>query len=544
MRKKQWLITGILLSLLNGALLAISIQILGLEMEVFSSLIIMFISITFILNTLALLLLSRSVEQFFKTVNDNLASLSKGNFTALSKSSHLKGKFNTTYQYFENLRGLFNRWITDLLYSAVAVKTSSDKINHVTQETYAGIAVLNESLNDIRSAFETTTHMLSDISSVTINMAQSSVAIADNSQKAVIRVKDVNTTTHDGGDAVTEVITTMYQINRDVTEARETIVELEQASIEIGAITSTIATISEQTNLLALNAAIEAARAGEHGRGFAVVADEVRKLADESHKAANRIDALIKTVQLEVLGAVNSIQKVHEKVDSGVKVAENAGSNLKIILKSIEQTESVVNEIASDIAQQAKDTENMSASIQEITSSAQSGTASVEEISSIVESQLSYLEENRKITDHLLQITTTLDKTMHVFDKNIGEDMLASCDYLKTMLPLQNNELITMAEQLGLTEIHIVDRNGYIKYSSNSGIIGFQFSSEPGTQTYDFMKIFQESNRRVNQKSAFRDVDGKLFKYVGILSSDAQHLIQAGLEASQITDYKGVNAVL
>jgi methyl-accepting chemotaxis protein len=542
MHKKQWLITGFLLSLLNGAILAISIQIIGFETQYFITLMMTFTGITFIINASALFIFSRAAGHFFKGVNENLASLSKGYFTTLSSQSYFKDKFNTTYQYFETLRQLFNTWITDLLYSAVAVKSSSDKIDHVTKDTHAAIAVLNESLNDIRSVFESTTFMLSDISGVTINMAQSSVAIAENSQKAVTRVKEVNQTAHHGSDAVAQVVTTMYHINKDVTEAKETIVKLEQASSEIGAITSTISTISEQTNLLALNAAIEAARAGEHGRGFAVVADEVRKLADESHKAASRIDVLIKTVQLEVLDAVSAIQKAHENVDNGVKIAENAGGNLKNILQAVEQTESVFNDISLDITQQSKATENMSASIQEITSSAQSGTASVEEISSIVESQIAYLEENRKITDHLLHIADSLEKTMEIFDKNIGEDMLSSCDYLNARLPLQNNELVEISKQLGLSEIHVVDRDGYIKYSSNSDIIGFQFSNEAGTQTYDFMKIFSDPKRRVNQKSAFRDVDGKLFKYVGILSSDSHFLIQVGLEASQITNYKGANA--
>jgi methyl-accepting chemotaxis protein len=478
-----------------------------------------------------------------ENVNENLDSLSEGNFTALAAKEAAHANFGKTSTLFEKLRKMFSQWMTDLLYSAVAVKVSSEKINTSTAQTFDSIQVLNHSLNDIRKIFEETTHMLSNISALTVDLAQSSTTIADHSNEAVEKMHGASDTAQSGGAAVTQVVGAMKRINEDVKNAQAMIIKLESASSEIGNITETIAAISEQTNLLALNAAIEAARAGEYGRGFAVVADEVRKLADESHHAAQKIDKLISSMQVDVTDVVNSIQKVHDEVDEGVGVAENAGDSLANIISAVSLAETLIGNISKDVKFQSDNTSSISASIQEITSQAETGTASVEEITSVVETQLDFLAQNNQSAADLLKIAGNLDKTMAVFDSNIGEQMLTVCEKIAKRLPLSNEALISLAQTVGLTEIHIIDRNGFIKFSSNQAIIGFQFSSEPGSQTYDFMQIFKNPSRRVNQKSDFRDVDDKLFKYAGIITNDHQYVVQCGLEASDFMHFKGENAL-
>lgn len=111
--------------------------------------------------------------------------------------------------------------------------------------------------------------------------------------------------------------------------------ELDTSSKKIGDIIKIITGISAQTNLLALNAAIEAASAGEAGRGFSVVADEIRKLADESNAAASEISNLVKENQLKTLSAVNSVNEVEGKVSTGVNKASEVGESIDSIMENI-----------------------------------------------------------------------------------------------------------------------------------------------------------------------------------------------------------------
>lgn len=129
----------------------------------------------------------------------------------------------------------------------------------------------------------------------------------------------------------------MERIKTTVTESGERIKQLGEQSKAIGEIIQVIDDIAEQTNLLALNAAIEAARAGEHGKGFAVVADEVRKLAERSGKATKEIANLIISIQKGTDNAVSAMEKGISEVENGSRFAHDAGQALKEILVTVER---------------------------------------------------------------------------------------------------------------------------------------------------------------------------------------------------------------
>ena len=144
----------------------------------------------------------------------------------------------------------------------------------------------------------------------------------------------------------------MGTIQQTVTEASANIDQLGQRSDEIGAIVAVIRGIADQTNLLALNAAIEAARAGEQGRGFAVVADEVRKLAEKTGSATQEIGQMISAIQSQVKQTVLAMQQNQSEVSSGVSRAEQAGQALADILGGIESVSAMMERIASGAADQ------------------------------------------------------------------------------------------------------------------------------------------------------------------------------------------------
>lgn len=155
----------------------------------------------------------------------------------------------------------------------------------------------------------------------------------------------------------------MKKVNEQTESISTTIQQLETRSKEIGTIVSIISNISDQTNLLSLNAAIEAARAGEEGKGFSVVAEEVRKLAVQSSESANQIGVLIGEIQRDIEKSANSIKEGTETVKEGLVSANQAGVEFKDILTSIKEVSSQIQEVSASIKQMNSGIETVSGAI-------------------------------------------------------------------------------------------------------------------------------------------------------------------------------------
>jgi methyl-accepting chemotaxis protein len=171
-----------------------------------------------------------------------------------------------------------------------------------------------------------------------------------------------------GADVVRQNIAGMERIAERVKDASRTVEDLGARSEQIGQIIGTIEDIADQTNLLALNAAIEAARAGEQGRGFAVVADEVRALAERTTKATREIGDMIKAIQKETRGAVTAIEEGVTEVEKGTDFSVRSGQALEQILNQIIDVTMQVNQIATAAEEQTATTGEISSNIQQITS--------------------------------------------------------------------------------------------------------------------------------------------------------------------------------
>jgi methyl-accepting chemotaxis protein len=200
----------------------------------------------------------------------------------------------------------------------------------------------------------------------------------------------------------------MRRIKDTIEPAAAKVKELGERSAEIGSIVEVIDDIAEQTNLLALNAAIEAARAGEHGKGFAVVADEVRRLAERSSKATKEISQLITAVQNGTAEAVAAMNEGTQEVEEGSKLALDAGKSLADILTAVEATNNQVQMISSAAQQMTasstavvKSTDNISSISEENAAAAEEVSASTEEMSVQVEDMAASAESLTKMAENL-----------------------------------------------------------------------------------------------------------------------------------------------
>ncbi len=189
-------------------------------------------------------------------------------------------------------------------------------------------------------------------------MAGSIEEVSGNAERAADVARHSVDIAHKGGEAVRRTIDGMNAIRETIQETSKRIKRLGESSQEIGNIVELINDLAEQTNILALNASIQASMAGEAGRGFAVVADEVQRLAERATNATRQIDALVRTIQTDTNGAVVSMERSTADVVGGATLAENAGS-------ALEKIEQVSNQIASLV-------QNISASARNQTQSSQS----------------------------------------------------------------------------------------------------------------------------------------------------------------------------
>lgn len=247
--------------------------------------------------------------------------------------------------------------MTDQLNSILTtVASNSDKVARASAE-------LTSNSERIATDSEEAASQAVAVSTASREMAATAEDIARNCMQVAEGAKVASSSANVGAVVVQETIEGMGRISEKVRESAETIDGLGRRSDEIGSIISTIEDIAEQTNLLALNAAIEAARAGEQGRGFAVVADEVRALAERTTKATKEIGEMIKGVQLETRAAVGSMENGVREVEKGIEGASRSGSALQEIIDEISEVHSQVNQIATAAEEQTATTNEINTNI-------------------------------------------------------------------------------------------------------------------------------------------------------------------------------------
>jgi methyl-accepting chemotaxis protein len=190
-------------------------------------------------------------------------------------------------------------------------------------------------------------------SSAAVEELSSSIAsVADKSAHAAQAAANAGAEAEEGGKVVADTISEIRGIAQQVRQSVQAVDALGVKSEAIGEIIAVINDIADQTNLLALNAAIEAARAGEHGRGFAVVADEVRKLAERTTTATEQVSKSIREIQNDTQSAIEQIEQGSSRVENGVKMASNAGGSLERIVEASKLLQSMVDDIAHAIEEQ------------------------------------------------------------------------------------------------------------------------------------------------------------------------------------------------
>ncbi len=256
--------------------------------------------------------------------------------------------------------------------------------DNATQLVSASTEIASSSEQMARGSSEQTSQT-AQVSSAVEEMTATIVESSKNAGEASGMAREAATAATEGTRVVSQTIEGMNKIAKVVQDSASTIQALSKSSDQIGEIIGVIDDIADQTNLLALNAAIEAARAGEQGRGFAVVADEVRKLAERTTKATKEITDMIKGIQADTKGAVVSMEQGIQEVDSGRLLADKAGESLNAILGFSQRVQDMIQQIASAAEQQSAASEQIARNVESIANVTKENAAGIEQSASAAE---------------------------------------------------------------------------------------------------------------------------------------------------------------
>src|SRR5271169_3849228 len=289
-------------------------------------------------------LLQRSITDLLNLINQ----VARGDLTLRGKvTNDALGNVSDSINYMlEN----FTKVLERVRKAAMEVTACSNNILVAADQMQAGATQQDQEITNTSSAVE----------ELTVSMKQ----VSNNAEASAEAARRALDAAEQGNRAVRDTLEGMQRIRASVQATAKKIKSLGDRSLEISEIINVINDITEQTNLLALNAAIEAARAGEAGRGFAVVADEVRKLAEHSRSATKDIAALIKAIQAETNEAVVVMEEGTREVEGGASLADQAGKALEAISSVVRQSAELVQEISLASKQQVRGTEGVAHAMQ------------------------------------------------------------------------------------------------------------------------------------------------------------------------------------
>lgn len=367
-----------------------------------------------IISQLVTYLVVRRISQRLKKVTEVLGEASEANFTHEIQvdSSDEIGQLSSSYNH---MREQLKELLQQVVVSSEQVASASLQLAASSEQTSRASEQIAESVQVVASGAErqmeeavTSARSIGEMSVGIQKIAQTTLVVADESRQTSQQAAE-------GNGAVKKVVRDFDLVRNSVEQSAHLIKELSTHSREIGAIIGSITGIANQTNLLALNAAIEAARAGEAGKGFAVVADEVRKLAEESAKAASQISAIVHYIQTGTEKSVESMGTVEQTIHDGIASVKETEVKFGSIVQKMEQIFTKIHEMSDTAEQLSMNSSHLNEYVSHMTNVARVAFDNAQSIAGSTEEQLASMEEISSSSHSLSHVSDQMMDKLNKF---------------------------------------------------------------------------------------------------------------------------------
>lgn len=326
-----------------------------------------------------------------------------------------KGDIQKLVISFEMMLNSLREIVTDVRETSSLVSSTSDNLASISEEMNSTTEEVSTAIQRIASGAQHQAEKIKEVVKIVGDQLTSVEQVVSSSESAADASTKASEVAQKGGDSAQVALQKMREIQAVVDGATEIVRKLGERTKEIHQIVNVITNIAQQTNLLALNAAIEAARAGEHGRGFAVVADEVRKLAEGSGRAASQISVLVDQIETETKKAVDQMESGAKDVSVGATVIDSALASLEDIAATIQQTAAMVQEITAATEEQKASAEKIVQAVDEVAKIAEDTSAASEETCISTESLTASMEEMTASAQELARLAGLMQSSVERF---------------------------------------------------------------------------------------------------------------------------------
>jgi methyl-accepting chemotaxis protein len=371
--------------------------------------------IAFIVGLVISIVVSTLISRPVKMVSNTLNQLAHGNLTVPEVKVKNKDEIGELARSLNDLLHSQKQLIGKVYESAIQVAASSEELLANNEQNSRASEQIAHSVQQTAAGSEKQLVHFEEVSSSVQDMVAGIHQIAESSESMQHSTDKATHLTSDGTMSVQAVVSHMSDINDSFEQTSKIVSLLGSRSQEINGIASLITDIAEQTNLLALNAAIEAARAGEHGKGFAVVADEVRKLAVQSKNSADKIAEMIRFVQDETNQAIEAVKSGNELVEKGLTASKEANEAFSNISCSINDVSTKVQEVSAAVEELTAQSHTIVQAIGNVKEIAEQGVFASQESSAATQEQVATMEEVTASAHGLTQLADELQAAVSQF---------------------------------------------------------------------------------------------------------------------------------